>query len=272
MRHLPLVALRVGTQNLCGAGNVGTGSRVLVLGTRFPPGCWQLGILGTQTSWGAGNWGLRLPGVLVLGTRLPRGASNWGLRLPGYANDEILDCQGRWWWFLNWYRKEQSLLLRILSIPEIRPSVVVGKGRTLKHRQEPVWYNSQQGLLFYSSWLGSPQSTAVTQDGFSGGAGSPKYLLGQGFTVRSKAGLSVQASNWGVPVAFNIIGWCWESYHKLNFYSPLSWWSLGRGWALLLGISLQTGARLWFYWESTWKWMLGTSLLVCLSSNLGQVL
>jgi hypothetical protein len=32
-------------------------------------------------------------------------------------------------------------------------------------------------------------------------------------------------------VAFNIIDWCWESYHILNFCFPLHWWSLGRGWA-----------------------------------------
>ena len=108
----------------------------------------------------------------------------------------------------------------------------------------------------------------------------------------------MQASNWKAPVAFNIIGWCWESYHKLNFCSPLHWWSLGRGWAcnlgcrfvggitwrhwscwgcnletlLLLGISLETRARLRFCWGATWKLMLDTSLLVYLSSNLDQVL
>jgi hypothetical protein len=108
----------------------------------------------------------------------------------------------------------------------------------------------------------------------------------------------MQASNWKAPVAFNIIGWCWESYHKLNFSSPLHWWTLGKGWAcnlgcrfvggitrrpwscggcnletlVLLGISLETGARLRFCWRATWKLMLDTSLLVYLSSNLGQVL
>ena len=106
--------------------------------------------------------------------------------------------------------------------------------------------------------------------------------MGQGFIVSSKQGICVQASNWKAPVAFNIIGWCWESYHKLNFCSPLHWWSLGRGWAcnlgvqvcwgnnletlvlciletlLLLGISLETGARLRFCWGATWKLMLDT--------------
>jgi hypothetical protein len=98
--------------------------------------------------------------------------------------------------------------------------------------------------------------------------------MGQGFIVSSKQGIRVQASNWEAPMAFNIIGWCWESYHKLNFRSPLHWWTLGRGWAcnpgcrfvggitcrhwscwgynletlLLLGISLETGARLRFSW------------------------
>jgi hypothetical protein len=41
---------------------------------------------------------------------------------------------------------------------------------------------------------------------------------------------------------------------------------------VLLGISLETGARLRFCWGATWKPVLGTSLLVYLSSNLGQVL
>ena len=53
--------------------------------------------------------------------------------------------------------------------------------------------------------------------------------MGQGFIVSSKQGVHVQASNWKATVAFNIIGWCWESYHKLNFCSPLHWWSLGKG-------------------------------------------
>jgi len=105
--------------------------------------------------------------------------------------------------------------------------------------------------------------------------GSPKCLLGQGFIGNSKQGICVQASNWKAPVAFNIIGWCWQSYHKLNFCFPLCWWSLGKGWPwnleykfvegitrrhwscwwysletlLLLGISLETRARLKFSWD-----------------------
>jgi hypothetical protein len=89
-------------------------------------------------------------------------------------------------------------------------------------------------------------------------------------------------------VAFNVISWCWESYNKLNCCFPLHWQSLGRGWAcylevqvcwgnnlemlVLLGISLETGTRLGFCWAATWKLMLGTNLLVYLSSNLGHVL
>jgi hypothetical protein len=75
-------------------------------------------------------------------------------------------------------------------------------------------------------------------------------------------------SNWRATVAFNIIGWCWESYHKLNFCSPLHWWLSGKRSAcnlgvqvcsgcnletlVLLGISLETGARLQF-----WGWGAG---------------
>jgi hypothetical protein len=74
----------------------------------------------------------------------------------------------------------------------------------------------------------------------------------------------VQASNWKATVAFNVIIWCWESYHKRNFCSNLHWWSLGRGEACSLGvqvswgndlemlvfwgISLENGARLGFCW------------------------
>ena len=127
---------------------------------------------------------------------------------------------------------------------------------------------------------------------------SPECLLGQGFIVSNQQGVRVQASNWKAPVAFNIIGWCWESYHKLNFCSPLHWWSLGREQACNLGcrfvgditrrhwfcwgcnletlfllrISLETRARLRFCWGATWKLMLDTSLLVYLSLNLGQLL
>ena len=54
--------------------------------------------------------------------------------------------------------------------------------------------------------------------------------MGQGFIVSSKQGVRVQASNWKATVAFNIIGWFWESYHRLNFCSSLHWWSLGKGW------------------------------------------
>jgi hypothetical protein len=52
---------------------------------------------------------------------------------------------------------------------------------------------------------------------------------------KQKQGIHVQASNWKAPVAFNVIGRCWESHHKLNFCSLLHWWSLGKGWACNLG-------------------------------------
>ena len=108
----------------------------------------------------------------------------------------------------------------------------------------------------------------------------------------SRGGLSVQASNWKATVTFNINGWCWS--HILNLYSchQLHQWSLGRGWAcnlgvtfvvcwgnnletlVLLGISLETGARLGFCWGQG-SGNLETSARyqpVYLSSNLDQVL
>lgn len=78
-----------------------------------------------------------------------------------------------------------------------------------------------------------------------------------GFIVSSRQGVHVQASHWKATVTLNIIAWCCESYHKLNFCFCLHWWSLDRGWAcnlgvqvcwwnnletlVLLGISLETG-------------------------------
>jgi hypothetical protein len=40
--------------------------------------------------------------------------------------------------------------------------------------------------------------------------------MGQGFIVSSKQGVHVQASHWKAPVAFNMIGWCWESIIDLT--------------------------------------------------------
>jgi hypothetical protein len=55
----------------------------------------------------------------------------------------------------------------------------------------------------------------------------------------SKQGIRVQASNWKATVVFNIIGWCWESDHELNFCSLLHW--LGKGWACNLGVQVCWG-------------------------------
>ena len=52
-----------------------------------------------------------------------------------------------------------------------------------------------------------------------------------------------------------LIGCCWESCHKLNFCSPLHWWSLGRGWACDLGCRFVRGItwRCWSCWGVIWK-------------------
>lgn len=75
---------------------------------------------------------------------------------------------------------------------------------------------------------------------------SPEYLSGQDFIVSSKRwGISVQAPNWKATVAFNMIGPCCESYHKLNFCFLLHWWSLDKGWACYLGVQA--------WWEIIWR-------------------
>ena len=99
-------------------------------------------------------------------------------------------------------------------------------------------------ILFNLVWpLLHPQLTSIMQNCFSGGWG-PNVYWGKALIVSSKQGVHVQASNWKATVAFNIIGWCWESYHKLNFCSPLHWWSLGRGWACNLGVQVCWGNNL----------------------------
>jgi hypothetical protein len=79
--------------------------------------------------------------------------------------------------------------------------------------------------------------------------GSPECLLGQGSIVNSKQGTRVQTSNWKAPMAFTIIGWCWESYLKFNFCSPLHWRLLGKGWACNLGVQVCWGGVTWRHWS-----------------------
>ena len=43
--------------------------------------------------------------------------------------------------------------------------------------------------------------------------------IGARLYSKQQAGLCVQASNWKAAVPLNMIGWCWESYHKLLLYS-----------------------------------------------------
>jgi hypothetical protein len=59
------------------------------------------------------------------------------------------------------------------------------------------------------------------KDGFDDD--EPRISIREMFYSKHQAGggESVQVSNWKATVALNITGWCWESYHKLNFCSPL---------------------------------------------------
>lgn len=97
--------------------------------------------------------------------------------------------------------------------------------------------------------------------------GAPN-VYGARLYSKQQAGVSVSTSNWKATVVFNIVDWCWESCHKLDFYSSLHWWALGTAWAcnlgvqvcwgnnletLVLGISLDTGARLGFCWGGNLK-------------------
>jgi hypothetical protein len=45
--------------------------------------------------------------------------------------------------------------------------------------------------------------------------------IGARLYSKQQAGLCVQASNWKAAVPLNMIGWCWESYHKLLLSSAL---------------------------------------------------
>lgn len=52
--------------------------------------------------------------------------------------------------------------------------------------------------------------------------------------------LAWQVSNWRATMAFSIIGWWWESNHKLNYCFSLHAWVVDRQGAGLLGINLET--------------------------------
>lgn len=115
-----------------------------------------------------------------------------------------------------------------------------------KEQPELIWHNLLQGL--YSIWASLVPTNAHHEAGqFWWWWESPEYLSGQDFIVSSKrwGGGSVQAPNWKATVAFNMIGPCCESYHKLNFCFLLHWWSLDKGWACYLGVQV--------CWEITWR-------------------
>jgi hypothetical protein len=109
-----------------------------------------------------------------------------------------------------------------------------------KNTQEPIWCNSQQGLYSTRAGWGAPPLPSAPPscrtDFFGGGMST-----GQSFIVSSKQGIHVQTSNWKAPVAFNIIGWCWESYHKLNFCSPSALVVIRQGVGVMVCIFLHQG-------------------------------
>jgi hypothetical protein len=68
---------------------------------------------------------------------------------------------------------------------------------------------------------------------------SPEHSAGQvligndndkrAVSVSSLAGIYLTGEGREATVAFNIISWCWEPKHKLNFCFPPDWWLLCRG-------------------------------------------
>lgn len=66
------------------------------------------------------------------------------------------------------------------------------------------------------------------------------------FIVSSKQGIHVQASNWKAAAAFTIIGWSWESDHKLLFPSALV--VDRQGWTCNLGCRF-VGGITWRGWS-----------------------
>jgi hypothetical protein len=107
-----------------------------------------------------------------------------------------------------------------------------------KDRQEPICCNLQQALYSIQT-SSSPIPNSPMSHRTVLMVGEPQMSMGQGFIIKSKQGVHMQASNWKAIVAFNIIGWCWvESYHKLNFCSPLHLWLLCKVWACNLGMQV----------------------------------
>jgi hypothetical protein len=109
-----------------------------------------------------------------------------------------------------------------------------------------IWCNSEQGLYFIGASSGPSNAPPSHRTVW--------VCVRRLYSKQHPIGKSL----------WPLIGWCWESYHKLNFCSPLLWWSLGSGWTrnqgwrfvagnnlemlVLLGISLETGTRLRFCW------------------------
>ena len=88
------------------------------------------------------------------------------------------------------------------------------------HRSQSDATNSRDFILFLLAHLLPPMPQH--QEGWFWWWGSPECLFGHGFVVNIKQGVCVQTYNWKATVAFNIIGWFLESYHKLTFCSPLN--------------------------------------------------
>jgi hypothetical protein len=72
----------------------------------------------------------------------------------------------------------------------------------------------------------------------------------QAFIEARRGYLARHTSDWRIILTFNIIGWCCDPNHKLNFCFPPDWWLLGSevwaGGADLLGNNLETGANAGF--------------------------
>jgi hypothetical protein len=79
----------------------------------------------------------------------------------------------------------------------------------------------------------------------------------QAFIEARRGYLGWYTSDWRAIMAFNIIGWCWEPNHKLNFCFSPDWWLSGSSQGQTCNLEMQ------ICWGIAWKLVLDAGFVEC---------